>query len=131
MITKIGKQVYDPPYPLSKIPEYLQSDPIHRWRAETGIELIHEEPTLEEFERILKNWRLMSPEQKKESDRKSRELFGVGNLANARLLRERMSIKKLGAQLASIVFPEEEHPSLRDRLQAGNPIYTTRVSSEL
>jgi len=117
MITKIGKQIYDPPYPLSKIPGHLHCDPIHRWRAETGIELIHEEPTYGEFERILKNWRLMSPEQKKESDRKSKEMFGVGNLEHARLLRGRMSLKKLGSQLPSIVNLQPHQRRVIERLR--------------
>jgi len=57
----------------------LASDPVHRWRAESGIELIHKEPTREELERIWKNWQLMSPEQKEISDKKSLEIFGVSN----------------------------------------------------
>lgn len=79
--------VYDPPYTLAQIkaryPEeiYLKlaNNPVHKWRAETGIELIHKEPTNAELERIWKNWQLMSPEQKEISDKKSLELFGVDN----------------------------------------------------
>jgi hypothetical protein len=71
--------VYNPPYPLEKIPKHLQEDPVHRWRAINGIELIHKEPDLKEFERIVKNWSLMTPEQKKKSDVKSIELFGKNN----------------------------------------------------
>ena len=55
------KPIYDPPYTLDQIkanyPENiyvkLANDPIHRWRAETGIELIHKEPTEEELEQRI------------------------------------------------------------------------------
>ena len=48
----------------------------------TGIELIHREPDEEEQVRIWKNWQLMTDEQKKISDEKSKELFGVDNAAH-------------------------------------------------
>lgn len=57
----------------------LANDPIHRWRAETGIELIHKEPTEEELDRIWKNWQLMPQEMKDISDKKSIEMFGCTN----------------------------------------------------
>lgn len=57
----------------------LMNDPCHRWRAETGIELIHKEPTQAEFDRIWKNWQLMSDEDKRKSDEKSIEIFGIDN----------------------------------------------------
>jgi len=49
----------------------LLKDPAHLWRAETGIELIHKEPTLEEQERIWNNWNKMTDEMKKKSDKKA------------------------------------------------------------
>lgn len=52
--------------------EELLKDPVHRWRAETGIELIHKEPSREEQERIWENWNEMS-------DEKSMKLFGKDN----------------------------------------------------
>lgn len=57
----------------------LLSDPIHRWRAETGIELIHKEPSLAELLRIWQNWQLMPAELQEASDLKSIELFGMTN----------------------------------------------------
>lgn len=57
----------------------LLADPVHSWRAETGIELIHEEPTVDEQMRISANWDLMSDKMKKQSDKKSMELFGMTN----------------------------------------------------
>lgn len=57
----------------------LMQDPCHKWRAETGIELIHKEPTEYEFDRIWNNWQLMSDEDKQKSDEKSIKLFGVDN----------------------------------------------------
>lgn len=78
---------YDPPYTLEQIKTHypeniyveLANDPVHRWRAETGIELIHKEPTKEELDRIWKNWQLMPQEMKDISDKKSIELFGCTN----------------------------------------------------
>lgn len=78
---------YDPPYTLQQIRDHyddatyqmLASDPVHRWRAETGIELIHKEPTWDELQRVWQNWQLMSDEEKRFSDEKSIELFGIDN----------------------------------------------------
>lgn len=78
---------YDPPYTLAQIkakyPEHiynmLANDPVHKWRAETGIELIHKEPTEEELDRIWKNWQLMPQDMKDISDKKSIEMFGCTN----------------------------------------------------
>jgi hypothetical protein len=78
--------MYSKPYTKDEIlknyPEIaskLLKDPVHLWRAETGIELIHKEPTKEELERIWKNWQEMSKSQKEKSDKKSLELFGLKN----------------------------------------------------
>ena len=79
---------YDPPYTLEQIkakyPEniynMLANDPVHKWRAETGIELIHKEPTEEELDRIWKNWQLMPQNMKDISDKKSIEMFGCTNV---------------------------------------------------
>ena len=78
---------YDPPYTLEQIkakyPEniynMLANDPVHKWRANTGIELIHKEPTEEELDRIWKNWQLMPQDMKDISDKKSIEMFGCTN----------------------------------------------------
>lgn len=79
---------YDPPYTEEQMREHgyseeiierLKNDPVHRWRMETGIELIHREPTYTEFKRIRKNWQQMTPDQKRISDRKCKELFGCDN----------------------------------------------------
>jgi len=78
---------YEPPYTLDQIKkEYgneifkkFKNDPVHSWRANTGIELIHKEPNVNEFNRIWKNWNYMSDSMKKTSDKKSIELFGVNN----------------------------------------------------
>lgn len=70
---------YDPPLEYEKLPDHLKNDNIHSWRAKTGIELIHKEPSLEELNRIWNNWQLMTDEQKKISDEKSIELFGKDN----------------------------------------------------
>ena len=80
-------QKYDPPYNAKQIKDNygdeiynrLVKDPVHKWRMDTGIELIHKEPSKEELERIWKNWNLMSDEDKRKSDEKSRSLFGLSN----------------------------------------------------
>ena len=78
--------MYEPPYTVREIQKHypdkaneLLKDPVHRWRADTGIELIHKEPTREEQERIWKNWNAMTNEMKKRSDEKSIQLFGKTN----------------------------------------------------
>lgn len=78
---------YERPYTYAKIKEEygkqiadkLYKDPVHRWRMNTGIELIHKEPDLEEQKRIWKNWQLMSDDQKKISDEKCIEFTGMNN----------------------------------------------------
>ena len=59
---------------------WLAKDPVHRWRAESGIELLHREPDLPELERIIANWNAMTDAQKAISDAKSIELFGKTNM---------------------------------------------------
>lgn len=87
---------YEPPYTLDTIKQKygdevyrkLRDDPVHRFRADTGIEVIHKEPTKDEFERIVKNWDLMTPEQKKQSDEFSMKQFGNNNKNRIDLLRK-------------------------------------------
>jgi len=57
----------------------LIDDPVHKWRAETGIELIHEESTIDEFIRIQHNWLAMPFDRQIISDKKCMELFGKTN----------------------------------------------------
>ena len=86
-IEESSKYKYSPPYTSeeikrvygNKVYKRLSKDPAHKYRMDTGIELIHKEPTKEELERIWKNWNLMSDYQKRESDKKSIELFGMTN----------------------------------------------------
>lgn len=82
---------YDPPLEYSKLPTYLKRDPIHAWRAKTGIELIHKEPTDEELERIWTNWNLMDEKMKAKSDAKSMELFGIDNATHYQNLRSNVN----------------------------------------
>jgi hypothetical protein len=62
------------------------ADPVHRWRANTGIELIHKEPTKEELLRIIENWKLMDEKMKARSDKKSLSVYGIDNMTNAEQL---------------------------------------------
>jgi hypothetical protein len=79
--------MYQRPYNKEEIKKFypelvdkLLSDPVHLWRAETGIELIHQEPTIEQQKRIWQNWNEMTDEMKKISDEKSLEFFGLTNV---------------------------------------------------
>jgi hypothetical protein len=83
---KTNNGSYEPPYSVEKIKnrypekaERLLVDPVHLWRANSGIELVHKEPTLQEQERIWSNWKLMNDTQKETSNKKSIEFFGLNN----------------------------------------------------
>ena len=84
----IGVEKYEPPYNAEQMRQNgysedtikkLEADPVHKWRMDTGIELIHREPSKSELMRIWKNWQQMTSEQKKKSDAKCKELFGCDN----------------------------------------------------
>lgn len=70
---------YEKPYGLDMLPAHLRNDTVHAWRATTGIELVHPEPTFWELIRVWRNWTLMTAEQKSDSNDKSNELFGCAN----------------------------------------------------
>lgn len=103
----LTKENYERPWSLEEIKMYvpdkyeeLSKCPIHRWRAESGIELIHKEPTRDELDRIWKNWNLMPKEMQNISDKKSIELFGITNAEN---------YKKLTAESTDTVITEGKH----------------------
>ena len=75
--------------------EMLLADPVHLWRAETGIELVHKEPTLDEQKRIWQNWNEMTDEMKKQSDLKSVEIFGMDNAAHNEGIMEEWEVKDI------------------------------------
>lgn len=84
---------YDPPLSKEQIKnkskslyKKLMNCPIHEFRARTGIELIHKEPTFFEQMRIWDNWNLMAKEMKRISDMKSIELFGITNRENHEII---------------------------------------------
>ena len=79
----------------------LMADPVHAWRAKTGIELIHKEPDLEEAIRVWVNWNRMSAADKAKSDRKSKRLFGVDNRTHYEQLRPAYATKKAGLVAAA------------------------------
>ena len=78
---------YDPPLNYEQIvkklgkkkADELRKDPVHRFRMDTGIELIHEEPFKDEQLRIWENWQLMTAEMKQISNNMSNTLFGISN----------------------------------------------------
>lgn len=94
--------MYQRPYTVEEInkfypekAEVLLKDPVHLWRAETGIELIHKEPTLDEQERIWQNWNEMTDEMKDQSDAKSNEFFGINNTVHNMEIMRDWAIKNL------------------------------------
>lgn len=99
LIVSKKQSEYDKPYSLEEIKKNygedlynkLKSDPVHKWRADNGIELIHKEPSLKELKRIWENWNLMSDDMKEKSDKKSQELFGCTNEENYKKLLEEYS----------------------------------------
>lgn len=149
---------YDPPYNEEQMREHgyseeiierLKNDPVHSWRMKTGIELIHIELTRTELKRIWKNWQQMTPDQKRISDRKCRELFGCDNKTLYKYLLPQYKVdspdkgvikyppKSDGSSLEAIsadtktkikeiTFPSEEI----DTLKKQNRIVTTRVSAD-
>lgn len=108
---------YERPWTLDQIKanlpdkyEELSKDSIHRWRAETGIELVHREPTKEELDRIWRNWNLMDNDMKAISDRKSKELFGISNREHyMRLSKE----DGLGNSFVSYLSEDESKRSMK------------------
>jgi len=85
--------MYKPPYTVLELKKYypekaeaLLKDPVHFWRATTGIELIHQEPTLEEQKRIWQNWQEMPEDLKIKSEEKSLELFGLNNFEHYKMV---------------------------------------------
>lgn len=88
----IGAEKYEPPYDVETLKELypkLLDDPVHKWRAKTGIELIHKEPDFAEQKRIFFNWNIMDKDKQEESDKKSKSLFnGLTNLENHNLIME-------------------------------------------
>lgn len=112
---------YEPPYTLAQIkaqyPEEIYNKlsrcPVHSWRAETGIELIHKEPTEEELDRIWKNWQLMPQELKDRSDEKSLELFGCTNAEHYLKLKAELAAKRLDENKAAYLKKFQEEPDVK------------------
>lgn len=65
--------------------EYIRKDPnwkndiAQKWRQQTGIELIYNEPNVSVLNDIWDNWNQMPDNLKKISDQKSLEFFGLTN----------------------------------------------------
>lgn len=82
-----SRDYYDPPYSAKEVKanygkelyDKLSKDPAHKWRMNTGYELIHKEPSKQELKRIMQNWEKMPIVLQDISDSKSIELFGVDN----------------------------------------------------
>ena len=118
---RIASDVYDPPYNIEEIKEnypdkaeMLLGHPPHRWRAETGIELIHKEPDLSEQTRIWKNWQLMDEDMKKKSDEKSYELFGMSNKEHHEKIMEEYDLQ---SEAADPLFTYKEKRNFDETLE--------------
>ena len=69
----IEESKYDRPYSADEVKKNygvdvynnLIQDPVHKYRMDSGIELIHKEPSKDELERIWKNWNRMTTTQKR------------------------------------------------------------------
>jgi hypothetical protein len=125
-----GRDTYSPPYPLEKLSLHLHNDSVHRWRADSGIELIHQEPDDTEQQRIWKNWQLMDQSQKDRSDKMARALFGLTNSQMNERIRKKGDVPVVRQRGQYMSFPEEELDDLRQRLMSRRSLYTTRVSAE-
>lgn len=96
----LKKSEYSRPYSLAQIKAHyperiynmLKSDPVHSWRASTGIEMIHREPDDVEQKRIYSNWLLMPDKYKRASDAKCMEFFGVTNLKHHEIIKNEKNI---------------------------------------
>ena len=140
MISTTEKAKYDPPYTAeevkrvygTKVYKELIKDPAHKYRMDSGIELIHREPTKEELERIWKNWNLMSNDQKMKSDKKSIELFGKTNqdhykeLINSYVVNE--SYIEESSQIQYFNSPEELSKWMKSNIKYKN--FTKLMSPE-
>lgn len=88
---KIGAEKYEKPYDIEilkeKYPKLLE-DPVHKWRAKNGIELIHKEPDFQEQKRIFYNWLVMPKTLQEKSDKKSKELFHLDNICHHNYIME-------------------------------------------
>ena len=81
----VGTEKYEKPYDIETLKELypkLLDDPVHKWRAKNGIELIHKEPDFQEQKRIFYNWFAMSKSLQEKSDKKCKQLFKCSNLEN-------------------------------------------------
>lgn len=88
-------QGYEKPYDyfhLEKEYPRLLKDPVHFFRAITGIEVIHKEPSTEEFVRISQNWERMTDYLKEISDRFSVKVFGLTNVEHYKKLKEEYNL---------------------------------------
>lgn len=113
---------YSPPKPVEELPEHLKEDPIHPWRARTGIELIHREPTLAELDRIWRNWNLMSAEHQEISDQKSIEFFGMDNPVHYHYLRPQYATQTNSPYFINPIMTEDvEPPSMEDSTTTSTP----------
>jgi hypothetical protein len=131
MEKKAGQaSAYDPPHNaehLKKNYPQLLKDPTHRWRAETGIELMHKEPTKEEFERIWKNWQLMSPEQKKRSDQMAQKLTGMTNAEIYSKMKSSYAAK-LKKQAEAVLPIDAPNIAMAATLKAGEVVNAAKPS---
>lgn len=71
-----------------QLAQRLAKDPVHKYRMDSGIELVHQEPTIEELDRIYANYRAMPVRMKRLSNAKSKQLFGINNRDHYYRLRE-------------------------------------------
>ena len=57
----------------------MMNTPVLAWRADTGIEIMHDVGNEKELDWLWCNWNAMNKEQKDASDKKCKELFSRNN----------------------------------------------------
>ena len=63
-----------------------QTQLAQEWVRENGIDMIYPAGTKEKLDKIWENWQELSPQQKRLSDEKSIELFGMDNTNHYEIL---------------------------------------------
>ena len=63
-----------------------KSQMAYEWTMENGIDMVYPTNTKDELEELWRNWNELSPQEKRLSDEKSMELFGMDNGSHYEIL---------------------------------------------
>lgn len=73
---------------IRKYPNW-RSMPVHRWRKQTGLEIIYDEISNSKLKELWNNWNKMPNNMKEASDKKCIELYGINNKSHYEKLIEK------------------------------------------